>query len=207
MLKLTAGSNSQTELPVSGLGNSSGVAVDPPSDVYAIDGTNLLYLPETHAGIKARIEPPDDCKIRCPTRASRKPRAGETWRREHWRSLDAYRAPQRQAIGDILTANFEFQARELDRRKALNELADKVIQQQSFIDEGSSESMEAKGGGHCRARPRPGACHWQTDYRRPAMLAGVGRCLHRFRPPAQVEDRPARHAQRRGHKGLPKSPR
>ena len=28
--------------------------------IELFDGTNLLYLLETHAGIRARIEPPDD---------------------------------------------------------------------------------------------------------------------------------------------------
>lgn len=68
---------------------------------------------------------------------------GLTWRRERRRSLDAYRAPQRQAIGDILTSNFEFQARELDRRRALDELAEIARQQQSFIDQTGGEPMAA----------------------------------------------------------------
>ncbi len=68
---------------------------------------------------------------------------GLTWRREHRRSLDTYRAPQRQAISDILAANFEFQARELDRRRALDELAEMARQQQSFIDSTGGGSMPA----------------------------------------------------------------
>jgi hypothetical protein len=61
---------------------------------------------------------------------------GLTWRREHRRSLDTYRAPQRQAISDILAANFDFQARELELRMEQLELFDRVAHlQQGFIDD------------------------------------------------------------------------
>lgn len=68
---------------------------------------------------------------------------GLSWRREHRRSLDAYQAPQRQAISDTLAANFDYQQTELDRRRALSELAQIAIQQQSFIDQSGGESMDA----------------------------------------------------------------
>ncbi|MEE6177553.1 hypothetical protein [Mycobacterium sp. 050134] len=68
---------------------------------------------------------------------------GLTWLREHRRSLDAYRAPQRQAIGEILAANFEFMARELDYRNAIAELAERATQPQSVIEQGGGESMAA----------------------------------------------------------------
>jgi hypothetical protein len=61
---------------------------------------------------------------------------GLTWRREHRRSLDTYRAPQRQAISDILAANFEFQAREFELRMTQLELFDRVAHlPQGFIDD------------------------------------------------------------------------
>ncbi|WP_099025951.1 hypothetical protein [Mycolicibacterium palauense] len=44
---------------------------------------------------------------------------GVTWVREHRRTLDAYRSPQRQAIGDILTATNTLMVRELESRTAL----------------------------------------------------------------------------------------
>jgi hypothetical protein len=72
---------------------------------------------------------------------------GLNWRREHRRSLDTYRAPQRQAISDILAANFEFQARELELRMAQLELADRIAHlQQGFIDD--------SGPAQCRPRRR-----------------------------------------------------
>ncbi|AYJ06359.1 hypothetical protein MAA44156_03430 [Mycobacterium avium subsp. avium] len=41
---------------------------------------------------------------------------GLTWVRERRRTLDAYRAPQRQAIGDIVAATHELMLRELESR-------------------------------------------------------------------------------------------
>lgn len=43
---------------------------------------------------------------------------GLTWVRERRRTLDAYRAPQRQAIGDIVAASHELMIRELESRAA-----------------------------------------------------------------------------------------
>ncbi|MCA4725431.1 hypothetical protein [Mycolicibacterium fortuitum] len=45
-----------------------------------------------------------------------------TWWRERKRMQDAYRAPQRQAIADILTAGHEFQLRALNWRRLLTDL-------------------------------------------------------------------------------------
>jgi hypothetical protein len=39
-----------------------------------------------------------------------------TWFREHRRTADAYRAPQRLAIGDIVTATHQYMLRELENR-------------------------------------------------------------------------------------------
>lgn len=71
---------------------------------------------------------------------------GLAWRREHRRSLDTYRAPQRQAISDIVAANFDFQARELELRTAQLELADRLAHlQEGFIDDsGPGPSPAAK---------------------------------------------------------------
>jgi hypothetical protein len=51
---------------------------------------------------------------------------GLTYRREHRRSLDAYRAPQRQAIGDIVAATHELMLRELELRTALTEAIQRI---------------------------------------------------------------------------------
>ncbi|BBY41351.1 hypothetical protein MMAN_54850 [Mycobacterium mantenii] len=71
---------------------------------------------------------------------------GLAWRREHRRSLDTYRAPQRQAISDIVAANFEFQARELELRMAELELADRHAHLQEGVidDNGPGPSPAAK---------------------------------------------------------------
>lgn len=45
-----------------------------------------------------------------------------TWVRERRRTLDAYRAPQREAIGGIIAATHELLLRESDLREALTEL-------------------------------------------------------------------------------------
>lgn len=47
---------------------------------------------------------------------------GLTWVRERRRTLDAYRAPQRQAIGDIVAATHELMLRELESRTAQTEV-------------------------------------------------------------------------------------
>jgi hypothetical protein len=47
---------------------------------------------------------------------------GLTWVRERRRTLDAYRAPQRQAIGDIVVATHELMLRELESRTTQTEV-------------------------------------------------------------------------------------
>lgn len=51
-----------------------------------------------------------------------------TWWRERKRMQDAYRAPQRQAIAEILTAGHEFQLRALDWRRVLTDLIAEIRQ-------------------------------------------------------------------------------
>ncbi|MDX1873553.1 hypothetical protein SBI67_15630 [Mycolicibacterium sp. 120266] len=51
-----------------------------------------------------------------------------TWWREHRRMQDANRAPQRQAIGDILAAAHELQLRVLNWRRVLTDLIDEIRQ-------------------------------------------------------------------------------
>lgn len=53
---------------------------------------------------------------------------GFTWWREHRRLQDAYRAPQREAIGDILAAGHELQLRVLNWRRVLVDLFDEIRQ-------------------------------------------------------------------------------
>lgn len=77
---------------------------------------------------------------------------GLSWRREHRRSLDTYRAPQRQAVSDILAANFDYQARQLDLRIEQHALFEKIANlQQGFIDDsgpGPSPAARAAGTAH-----------------------------------------------------------
>ncbi|MFA4052527.1 hypothetical protein [Mycobacteroides chelonae] len=49
-----------------------------------------------------------------------------TWFRERRRTLDSYRAPQRQAIGAIVTATNEYLLRQFEVREALEHLADQI---------------------------------------------------------------------------------
>ncbi|OBB94976.1 hypothetical protein [Mycobacterium sp. 852002-40037_SCH5390672] len=49
-----------------------------------------------------------------------------TWARERRRTRDAYRAPQREAIGEIRTATNSFMLRELDTRTAMTEMTQHV---------------------------------------------------------------------------------
>lgn len=51
---------------------------------------------------------------------------GLTWVRERRRTLDAYRAPQRQAIGDIVAATHALMIRELEARTAQNAVLNHV---------------------------------------------------------------------------------
>ncbi len=53
---------------------------------------------------------------------------GLTWVRERRRTLDAYRAPQRQAIGDIVAATHELMLRELESRTAQTEMIQHIRQ-------------------------------------------------------------------------------
>jgi hypothetical protein len=57
---------------------------------------------------------------------------GLTWVRERRRTLDAYRAPQRQAIGDIITTTHALMMRELEMRTALTELVGQIRHQEHF---------------------------------------------------------------------------
>lgn len=51
-----------------------------------------------------------------------------TWWRERKRMQDAYRAPQRQAIGDILAAAHQLQLRVLNWRRVLTDLIEEIRQ-------------------------------------------------------------------------------
>ncbi|BCO57887.1 hypothetical protein KN246_14700 [Mycobacterium intracellulare] len=51
-----------------------------------------------------------------------------TWWRERKRMQDAYRAPQRQAIAEILTAGHEFQLSALNWRRVLTDLIEEIRQ-------------------------------------------------------------------------------
>lgn len=53
---------------------------------------------------------------------------GLNWWREHKRMQDANRAPQRQAIADILAAGHEFQLRILNWRRVLTDLVEEIRQ-------------------------------------------------------------------------------
>lgn len=53
---------------------------------------------------------------------------GFTWWREHKRMQDAYRAPQRQAIGDILAAAHELRRRNLDAAHAMEDMIELIRQ-------------------------------------------------------------------------------
>lgn len=52
-----------------------------------------------------------------------------TWFREHRRTTDAYRAPQRQAIGGIITATCELLLRDSDLREAMTDLVNQGLAQ------------------------------------------------------------------------------
>src|SRR5271169_4734948 len=66
--------------------------------------------------------------------------------RERRRSLDAYRAPQRQAIGDIIVATHAFMMRELEMRTGMNELVEQIRQsQQEDFDVPGEQLMAAMG--------------------------------------------------------------
>ncbi|WP_322860112.1 hypothetical protein U8D42_12745 [Mycobacterium europaeum] len=72
-----------------------------------------------------------------------------TWARERRRTRDAYRAPQREAIGQIRTATNSFMLRELDTRTAMTELAQHIrhlmTQGQAADSEQVIEATKAMG--------------------------------------------------------------
>jgi hypothetical protein len=61
---------------------------------------------------------------------------GLSWVREHRRTLDAYRTPQRQAIGEIIAATHALMMRELEMRTGMTELVEQIrqIHQQQDVD-------------------------------------------------------------------------
>jgi hypothetical protein len=67
---------------------------------------------------------------------------GLTWVREHRRTLDSYRAPQRHAIGDILAAAHEFQLSLLEWRRAMTDLIE--VMRQDCADDLPAISAEIK---------------------------------------------------------------
>lgn len=76
---------------------------------------------------------------------------GLSWLREHRRTLDAYRAPQREAIGEIVTGIHPFMLRELDMRTCLTEMLEQMRKLPQQADSGVpgdqlNAAMRAKGG-------------------------------------------------------------
>lgn len=71
---------------------------------------------------------------------------GLTWLREHRRTLDAYRAPQRQAIGGIVAATHEYMSCELEQRTLLEDLIRQVREDRMIVTiEQSDTAMKATG--------------------------------------------------------------
>lgn len=99
-----------------------------------------------YSGALGFIESPDGAKYLVGGAVGSLATFGLAWRREHRRSLDTYRAPQRQAVSEILAANFQFQARELELRIEQLELFDRIMSlQQGIIDtSGPGPSPAAK---------------------------------------------------------------
>src|ERR1700727_2821226 len=99
-----------------------------------------------YSGALGFIESPDGAKYLVGGVIGSLATFGLAWRREHRRSLDTYRAPQRQAVSEILAANFQFQARELELRIEQLELFDRIMSlQQGIIDtSGPGPSPAAK---------------------------------------------------------------
>jgi hypothetical protein len=69
---------------------------------------------------------------------------GLTWWRERKRIQDAYRAPQRQAIAEILTAGHEFQLRALNLRRVLTDLIAEIRQDRTENMPAISAEMREK---------------------------------------------------------------
>jgi hypothetical protein len=67
---------------------------------------------------------------------------GLSWVRERRRTLDAYRMPQRQAIGEIITATHALMKSELDKRVAMNEMV-KIVRQQQDVEVPAQELRAA----------------------------------------------------------------
>lgn len=55
---------------------------------------------------------------------------GLTWVREHRRTVDSYRAPQRHAVGEVLAAAHEFQLRLLDWQQTMTDLVEAIRKDQ-----------------------------------------------------------------------------
>jgi hypothetical protein len=65
---------------------------------------------------------------------------GLTLPRERRRSLDAYRAPQRQAIGDIVAATHEYMLCELEQRTIMDDLVEQIRQDRHIV---AAEQVDA----------------------------------------------------------------
>ena len=69
-----------------------------------------------------------------------------TWLRERRRTLDAYRAPQRQAIADIVAATHEFMSCELEQRTLMHDLVRQIRETRPLVTaEQSDAAMKASG--------------------------------------------------------------
>lgn len=71
---------------------------------------------------------------------------GLTWMRERRRTLDAYRAPQRQAIADIVAATHEYMSCELEQRMLMQDLVRQIRENRPLVTaEQSDAAMKASG--------------------------------------------------------------
>jgi hypothetical protein len=73
---------------------------------------------------------------------------GLSWVRERRRTLDAYRSPQRQALGEIITTTYALMMRELDQRLAMTDLIKQLRKdEQSEMDaERMTAALTGLGG-------------------------------------------------------------
>jgi hypothetical protein len=68
-----------------------------------------------------------------------------TWFRERRRTLDAYRAPQREAIGEIVTAAHQFLMREVETRFLFTEFVERLRQRPDEIPPNGGQLMPSMG--------------------------------------------------------------
>lgn len=95
---------------------------------------------------------------------------GLTWLRERRRTLDAYRAPQRRAIAEIVAATHEYMSCELEQRTLMEDLIRHIRENRMIVTPEQSDAAMRAGVAGRRAR----FSEWPHNDCRRSLSSGHG---------------------------------